>query len=71
MDNEPREADYSRVVIGQAAKVIVVADHTKFDRRAFVKVCWFDEIDTLITSDAPPPGIRSELDAAGVEVLIV
>ncbi|MEQ8665046.1 MAG: DeoR/GlpR family DNA-binding transcription regulator [Rhodospirillales bacterium] len=70
MDNELWEADYSRVVIRQAAKVIVVADHSKFDRRAFVKVCGFDEVDTLITSELPPTAVRLELDAAGVEVIV-
>jgi DeoR family glycerol-3-phosphate regulon repressor len=70
MDSELWEADYSRVVIGQASKVIVVADHSKFERRALVKVCDFDQIDVLITSAPPPAATQAKLDAAGVEVVI-
>jgi len=71
MDNELWEADYSRVIIRQAAKVIVVADHSKFGRRALVKVCDFDDVDVLITSAQPPPPIQDKLDASGVEVIVV
>lgn len=70
MDSELWEADYSRVVINQAAKVIVVADHSKFERRALVKVCDFDRIGMLITSAPPPAPLQAELEAAGVAVVI-
>ena len=41
------------------------------ERRALVKVCDYREVDTLITSSAPPPSIREQLDGAGVEVVVV
>ncbi len=71
MDNELWEADYSRTVIRQAGQVIVVADHSKFERRALVKVCSFDTVDILITTRTPPPPIAEKLDAANVDVIIV
>lgn len=71
MDSELMEADYSRVVIRQSAQVIVVADHTKFARKALVKVCGFDEVDLLITSAPPPPDIAGELEMAGTAVRVV
>ncbi len=70
MDSELWEADFSRVIIRQAKQVIVVADHTKFNRRSLVKVCDFDDIDILITSAQPPPAIQDKLDAAGVNVIV-
>lgn len=70
MDNELWEAEYSRTVIQQADQVIMVADHSKFDRRALVKVCSFDAVDTLITTESPPAAIRESLDAAGVDLII-
>jgi len=70
MDSELWEADYSRVVIRQAASVIVVADHSKFERRAMVRVCDFDQVDMLITSAPPSQPIQVKLDEAGVDVLI-
>lgn len=65
------EAEFSRVVIGQAARVIVVADHSKFGRRALIKVCDFAAIHMLITSAPPPPAVADSLRAAGTEVVVV
>ncbi len=70
MDNELWEAEYSRVVMRQAARVIVVADHSKFARRALVRVGGFDEVDMLITSAPPPASLARRLADAGVEVVI-
>ncbi len=71
MDTELSEAEYSRMVIRQAAQAIVVADHSKFDRKALVKVCDFGAVDTLITTHAPPAAVAARLDAADVEVIVV
>ena len=70
MDNELWEADFAQVIIRQSAKVVVVADHTKFERRGLVKVCGFEKIDVLITSRAPPHEAQQKLADAGVEILI-
>lgn len=70
MDSELWEADFSRVITRQASQVIVVADHTKFNRRSLVKVCDFDNIDILITTAQPPPAIQEKLDAAGVKIMV-
>ncbi len=70
MDAHLAEAEYSRTVIRQARHRIVVSDHTKFGARGFVKVCGFDEIDTLITDSEPPMGIAKRLAEAGVIVEI-
>lgn len=71
MDNELWEAEFSRMVIRQAKNVITVADHSKFERRALVKVCDFDTVDTLITTRTPPPPIAAKLKAADVDVIVV
>jgi len=71
MDNELWEADYSRTVMRQANQVIMVADFSKFERRALVKVCDFETVDTLITTETPPPAIAESLDLANVEVIVV
>ncbi len=70
MDNELWEADFSRTIIRQASQVIMVADHSKFERRALVKVCDFDTVDTLITTQMPPPSIAEKLELANVEVIV-
>ena len=64
------EAEFSRAVIRQAASVTVVADHTKFSRRALVKVCDVADIDTFIT-DRKPPAAFSRLLAENDASLVV
>lgn len=71
MDSELWEANYSRTVMKQAKQVIIVADHSKFARRALINVCNFDSVDTLITTQEPPDSITEQLTAAKVDLIIV
>jgi DeoR/GlpR family transcriptional regulator of sugar metabolism len=65
------EVSIKRAMIKAAKKVVLVADSTKFYRSGFVKVCDFEQIDTVITDD----GIASEqlyaLQQSGVKYLLV
>jgi DeoR family glycerol-3-phosphate regulon repressor len=65
------EAEFSRAVIPQVDRVIVVADRTKFQRRGFARVCGFESIDMVITDAAPPADTAARLAEAGVTVLVV
>jgi DeoR family glycerol-3-phosphate regulon repressor len=67
-DFDMAEADFSRALIEAAERVFVVADHTKFGKRALVRACAIDRIDVLITDDKPPPDLAQRLDEAGVVV---
>lgn len=69
MDYHLPEAEFCQAVIAHAAHVIVVADHSKFENQAPVKVCDFQQIGTLITDKAPPEGIRRRLQDAEVRLL--
>jgi len=55
MNFELREAEFSRAVIEQSDSVTVVADHTKFSRKALVTVGDIADIDCFV-SDQQPPG---------------
>jgi DeoR family glycerol-3-phosphate regulon repressor len=70
MDYDPAEAAFSRVVIAQAERTIVVADHSKFGRRGLVGVCRLEAIDLLITDQPPPPEFVDRLSAAGVTLRV-
>ncbi len=48
-DFSDNESELHRTAISVAREVILVADHTKFDKSAFVYVAEFDEIDFVIT----------------------
>ena len=69
MDYHLEEAEFSRAVIQQAQKTIVVADHTKFGSRNFVKVCEFDQVDMIVSDRQPPANILTRLGDAGVAVI--
>ncbi len=69
VDYHLEEAEFSRAVIQQARKTIVVADHSKFGSSSFVKVCDFEQVD-MVVADRPPPGdILAGLNEAGIEVI--
>lgn len=67
-DFDMAEAQFSRALIEAAERVIVVADHSKFGKRALVRACALDRIDMLITDAPPPPELADKLDEAGVVV---
>jgi DeoR family glycerol-3-phosphate regulon repressor len=69
MDFHLEEAEFSRAVIGQAQKTVVVADHSKFGSRAFVRICDPARINTLVSDRAPPPRLTALLEEAGIEII--
>jgi len=69
MDYHLEEAEFSRAVIQQARKTIVVADHTKYGSQNFVRVCDFDAVDMIVSDRIPPANIMTRLVEAGVKVI--
>jgi len=45
------DADIKAAMIAAAAKVILLADHTKFGRRSYVQVAPLDAVHTIVTDD--------------------
>jgi DeoR family glycerol-3-phosphate regulon repressor len=69
MDYHLEEAEFSRAVIAQAKKTIVVADHSKFGNANFIKVCDFEQIDIIVVDRSPPAKILAGFEEAGVVVI--
>ncbi|MCP4767451.1 MAG: DeoR/GlpR transcriptional regulator [Gammaproteobacteria bacterium] len=69
MDYHLEEAEFSRAVIAQAKKTIVVADHSKFGNSNFIKVCDFEQVDMVVVDCPPPANIKADFDEAGVIVI--
>ena len=69
MDFHLEEAEFSRAVIQQARKTIIVVDHTKFGRNSFVKVCDTEKIDMIVTDLTPPQEFVEAFTSANVEVI--
>ncbi|MDA0989272.1 MAG: DeoR/GlpR family DNA-binding transcription regulator [Verrucomicrobia bacterium] len=70
MDFNADEGYVARAMIKRSARVTVLADWSKFGRRAMFQVCDATEVDCLVTDRPPPPAIASALNAARVEIVI-
>ena len=65
------EAQLNRQMLQVVQKVIVLADHTKFGRRGFSKICGLDEIDEIITDKKISPAIVEKCKNSGIKVTLV
>jgi DeoR family transcriptional regulator of aga operon len=65
------EAQLNRQMMQVVQKVIVLADHTKFGRRGFSKICGLDEIDEIITDKKISPAIVEKCKNSGINVTLV
>ncbi|MFP7762300.1 DeoR/GlpR family DNA-binding transcription regulator [Marisediminicola sp. LYQ85] len=63
------EAQMLRGMMHRAAKVAILADSSKLDRRLFAQIAELAEADYLITDVPPPAELARALEKAGVEVL--
>ena len=58
------------MLLASADRVLVVADHTKFDRKKAMVLGPLDLIDVLVTDQAPPEPLHASLTAAGAEIVV-
>lgn len=68
MDASFDEAQVARAMIANARSLTVLADHSKFGRRAAFMVCGCSEIDQLISDQQLEKTARDALAELGVEV---
>lgn len=66
--NEP-ECELKKYMLRQAEKVVLLADHTKFDKTAFTQLVQLNRIDVLITDRKPSEAWLKRLAKENVEVL--
>lgn len=62
------EALTNAALVRRAARVVVVADHTKLGQVKFAKICDIEAVDVLITDSGASDELLATLGAAGVEV---
>jgi DeoR/GlpR family transcriptional regulator of sugar metabolism len=61
-----------RLMIANADKVVVLADHTKIGRHAMCHVCRLDQVDHLVTNqNNATTALLQQFEQAGIQVLIV
>lgn len=53
LDSNEAEAETKKTMIRQATEVVLLVDHSKFDRKAFVQLADFSHINYIITDKSP------------------
>lgn len=62
------EAQTKRTMVGRATQVILVADHSKFGRVTFSRICGLEQVHDVITDDRLPARTVNAIAQLGVEV---
>jgi DeoR/GlpR family transcriptional regulator of sugar metabolism len=70
MDFSREEGDLHSVILDSARTAAVVADHTKFNRFAPVRIRNFEKVRYVITDVAPAQPIADALKSLSIELLI-
>jgi DeoR family glycerol-3-phosphate regulon repressor len=69
LDYDFREVKVAQAIIANARHVIVVADRTKFERTAPVRIGHLTQVDTFITDRCELPSVRKLLDEGEVALI--
>lgn len=70
LDFDYREVSVARAIIENARKVMLVFDHSKFERRATVRICEIGQIDIVVTDREPSERFRAKCEQEGVEIVV-
>jgi DeoR family fructose operon transcriptional repressor len=70
-DSNLMEIDVKRHMISSSTDVILVADHTKFDKRSLAELIDIDMIDTVVTDSTVSQDSIETLTSQGVRVITV
>ena len=69
MDYDYREVSVARTIMANARKVILVADATKFERTAPVRISPISAVDVFVTDYLPEAALRATLAEANVKLI--
>ena len=69
MDYSSEEAEVRKKIMKNCQTKILLADHTKFGRPAFYKICGFDRINILITDQKPADHWMEILEKHNIRLL--
>ncbi|OOM81159.1 DeoR/GlpR family DNA-binding transcription regulator [Clostridium sp. BL-8] len=69
LDSNEAEAEIKRTMIKQSNKVILLVDHSKYDKTSFVKLFDYENIDYIITDEEPKEEWINLLHSYNIEVV--
>lgn len=70
LDFDIQEVGVSQMIIAQARKTFLVADHSKFRRNAPARIASLSEIDSFFTDCALSPALNSNCQAWETDVIV-
>lgn len=68
LDFDTREVQVSRAIIGNARRVMLVTDNSKFSRAAPVRIAHLSDVDLLVTDRLPSAEVAALCERHGVAV---
>lgn len=71
LDFDFQEVGVSKAIINRSQHVFLVADNSKFDRKAPARIGSLADVDMFITDHAPPEGCAKLCASAGTRVNII
>ena len=69
-DYAPEETEIKRLYRSRARRVVVLCDASKLGRRSLVRVGGLEDIDILVSDEAPTGAVAAALAEAGVQVIV-
>ena len=69
LDFDYREVKVAQAIIANARHVILVADSTKFERTAPVRIAHLSQVDTFVTDRCTPETVRAVAAASDVRLI--
>ncbi|GGA49784.1 DeoR/GlpR family DNA-binding transcription regulator [Paenibacillus physcomitrellae] len=67
---DEEEAFLKKKMISRARQVVLLADHTKFQREFLHKVCDLEDIDVIVTDLAPDDDMKEQMKDHDIELII-
>lgn len=71
LDFDLAEVEASRAIIAQSRRVILVADHSKFQRSAPVRIGALSDVDLFLTDREVPPGLAEACAGWHTKIAVV
>ncbi|MEL6701926.1 MAG: DeoR/GlpR family DNA-binding transcription regulator, partial [Pseudomonadota bacterium] len=69
LDFDAAEVRVAQTILRQSRARLLVADHTKFARRAPMRIANLADLDIFITDAAPPESVQTLCETAGTRIL--
>jgi DeoR family glycerol-3-phosphate regulon repressor len=70
LDFDIQEVGVTHAIINQSRHVTLVADHTKFDRNAPVRIGSIQQVDCFVTDRPLPPELQAKCDDWNTKVIV-